>query len=537
MLKKTTILFYLTLGIIVATISIFHVIIAYAKSPNGTIYLGTGHYYLDYYYYLTYIAQGLRGYFLPRQYLATDDPSIYYHLTPYILLGQLGRVFKLSPIAVYWISVFILLVMMTVIIFFIIRKLLDKKPFFVQLGAFLITSLMVPFYPYDFWASYSTFIKRFEMVPHHLIAHILLLLILLASADYLKKIEKRKLKEAIRVSLSIGFVLGLVLSFYPFQAVLFFASVELSSFFYLLKFIWQRKWKIVFNLLFFLTVLAGMVFISAILVRQVYFQTIFFQSTKGVEVGWREIIPLKTFLLSFGPGLVFSLIGLFWVKRLLNSLWVSFFSLAIVSFGLFYSNLDVLLGTHNGRFLTPVTHLILGSLAALGMYGIATFLKRLRMAAFLILLIIFIATSLPQNIRAFKERLNDKNLASPISYLPKGIIEGFKFLGKQRRSGNVLMTPSQFLGTVIPVFVDRKTYVARHSATPNYIEKNIRTSNFYLGAMSNEQALDFLKKNGLKFVVLTSIEGYDVKPLYIYPFLKEIYKNRDIVIFELIESA
>ena len=95
------------------------------------------------------------------------------------------------------------------------------------------------------------------------------------------------------------------------------------------------------------------------------------------------------------------------------------------------------------------------------------------------------------------------------------------------------MTPSQFLGTVLPIFVRRRTYVARQIITPNYIDKNIRTSNFYLGAMTDQEALSFLRKNGLRFVALTSIEGYDVKQLFKYPFLKEIYRNKDIIIFKV----
>ena len=144
----------------------------------------------------------------------------------------------------------------------------------------------------------------------------------------------------------------------------------------------------------------------------------------------------------------------------------------------------------------------------------------------------FLLFSLPPNISAFVEKLNDKNLNSPISYVPKGIVEGFKFLDRQPQRSNVLLTPSQFLGTVVSAFTDRRTYIARHAATPDYLDKNLRTSNFYLGAMSDDQALDFLKKNDLQFVVLTSIEGYDVNLLFRYPFLREIYRNKDIIIFK-----
>ena len=204
----------------------------------------------------------------------------------------------------------------------------------------------------------------------------------------------------------------------------------------------------------------------------------------------------------------------------------------IISFALFYSSLDLILKTHNGRFLSPLSYILFAVIAVFGIEKISEFFSvKNKSKVFILLPMFLLIFSLPANISALKEKLVDKNLNSPITYLPKGIIEGFKFLDKQPEKGNVLLTPSQFLGTVIPAYADRKTYVARHAATPNYIEKNIRTSNFYLGGMTDQEAMDFLKKNGLRFVVLTSIEGYDVQQLYRYPFMEELYKNRDNLIF------
>ena len=106
--KKTVFISVLCFALMVAILSILHVILGFAKTPPGTVYLATGHYYLDYYYYLQFVAQGLRGYWLPHQYSAIDDPSIYFQLEPYVLFGQLFRIFHLSPIIVYWLVVFLM---------------------------------------------------------------------------------------------------------------------------------------------------------------------------------------------------------------------------------------------------------------------------------------------------------------------------------------------------------------------------------------------------------------------------------------------
>ena len=532
-------------AIIVGILSILNVIIGFAKTPHGMVYMWSGHYYLDYFYYLQFIAQGLRGYWLPHQYSATDDPSIYFHLQPYIVLGQIGRLFRLSPIAAYWISVFVLAIILVLLTFFVIREILKDKPFYLQFAALMMAISAAPFFKlisdssglrinlFDYWSSYGTFLKRFEPVPHHLLAHIMTLLTLLLCYKYLKNPEKiitGGLLSAIVVSL----FMATILTFYPFQVVMLFFAIALTTLFYFLKALKEKKYKKAVSSTVFILTLGGLVFLTGFLVNRFYYQTLFFRSTKGVEIGWRRFVPPEIVILTFGPAIVLAFFGFKSFLKKVNPLGIMFVAFITVSFALFYSTLDLLLNTHNGRFLSPIIYILLAVLAALGIEKIVqTFSLKHKTRAFIILLLLFLLFSIGPNISAFAEKLNDKNLNSPISYLPKGIIVGFKFLNKQAQKGNVLLTPSQFLGTVVPAFTDRKTYVARHSATPNYIEKNIQTSNFYLGAMSNDEAYDFLKKNGLRFVVLTSIEGYDLKALYDYPFLKEIYKNRNITIFEV----
>ena len=76
----------IVLSFIVAFLSMLHVILGYSKSPKEMVYLWTGHYYLDYFYYLTPIAQGIRGAIISYQQGATDDGTFYPHLWPYVVL-------------------------------------------------------------------------------------------------------------------------------------------------------------------------------------------------------------------------------------------------------------------------------------------------------------------------------------------------------------------------------------------------------------------------------------------------------------------
>src|SRR3989344_2716210 len=508
-LNKYTLL--LVTALITTILSTLHLIIGFAKTPIGMVYTWTGHYYLDYFYYLQFIAQGLRGYWLPQQYSATDDPSIYFHLEPYLIIGQIGRIFGLTAISTYWLSVIVLILILALSIFKVIREILKDRPFKLQFAAFLIALSASPFFKlindktglqfnfYEYWASYGNFFKRFEPVPHHLFAGITILFIFYLCHKYLSN-NSKNIKSSLFFGITIGLLLSAMLTFYPFQIIPVFFAIAITVMLYFLKNIKGKKYREAFFVSLFIFAAGILILLSGLMINRFYYQTTFFQSTKGVEEGWRNFPPLKDVILNLGPVILLVLFGLERFVKKINSMGILLLTFVLISFSLFYSSLDLVLNTHNGRFLSPQSYILFAVIAVLGIEKIAEFFslkKSSKVFNFIVFLLLIF--SLPANIADFREKLVDKNLNSPISYLPKGIIDGFKFLDRQPEKGNVLLTPSQFLGTVMPAFADRKTYVARHAATPNYIEKNIRTSSFYLGTMANDEALNFLRKNRLKF--------------------------------------
>ena len=525
------------LAFIVAVLSMLHVILGFSKTPQGMVYLWTGHYYLDYFYYLTPIAQGARGILLSFSQAATDDPTRFIHLWPYTFIGYITKFSNLSPIAIYWLSIFILSFLLAFLIFKTTEKLLEKESFGAKITAFLFSLFATPFFIpvfqgkvlnlnlYDFWYSNSTFFRRFEPIPHHLLSSVFILIAFLKTASLIRILNKLTYKQVVLNSLLVGFLSSAVLSFNSFNMLVPFSALSGTVFLFILLYFWKKDYRKVLCLFIFLVISAGMFGITGLGFKNYYANSIFASVFKEVELALHQNSGFKTVFLSHGPLLIFSLFGLAGFLKKLDPLKILLMIFFLLSYGLYFSSIDKILGTHNGRFLSPLNYILLGSLAVLA-------IKKIRFS--FIIIVILLLYFLPVNLKVFGDILNDRNISSPISYLPKGIVDGFRFLDKYPEKGDVLLTPSQFLGTVMPIYTYRRTYVARQIITPNYIDKNIRTSSFYIGAMSNEQAYAFLKKNGLRFVVLTSIEGYDVKPLFKYPFLREIYKNKDIIIFKAI---
>lgn len=377
---------------------------------------------------------------------------------------------------------------------------------------------------YDFWYSNSTFFRRFEPIPHHLLSSVLFLLVFLKTAELIRNLNKLTFKQIVLNSLLVGLASSAALSFNSFNMVVPFGTLSITAVLFILLYLWKKDYKNGLYLFIFLAISGGLFVLTGLGLKNYYSDTTFASVFKNVESALHQNTGWKIVFLSHGPLLVLALFGLIGFLRKLDPLKVLLTTFFVLSFGLYFSSADKALGTHNGRFLSPLNYILLSSLAVLA-------IKRLRFN--LLIVVIILVYFLPVNLKVFSDTLNDRNISSPISYLPQGIIEGFRFLDKYPEKGDVLLTPSQFLGTVMPIYVNRKSYVARQIVTPNYLDKNIRTSNFYLGAMSNEQGLKFLQENGLKFVVLTSIEGYELNGLFSYPFLKEIYRNRDIIIFKV----
>ena len=176
------------------------------------------------------------------------------------------------------------------------------------------------------------------------------------------------------------------------------------------------------------------------------------------------------------------------------------------------------------RFLSPLNYTLLAVLTVVGIKKLKTLL-----VVCLILLLLFI----PGNFEGIRSQINDPNLVSPISYLPKGIIDGFKFLDTLPGKQTVLTTPAQFLGMIASIYSGKPVYLNRPGLY-KYDEKVNITARFYLGLLEERQAKEFLEKNQIGFIILTSIENYPLDKLGQYNFLKKIYQNKDIVIFQYI---
>ena len=534
-MKKNIFLIIFNIALIVGILNIFHVIIGFAKTPSGQVYLATGHYYLDYFeYYLQPVSQGARGSWLYERFDLERPVKTIFGAWQNVMIGKSGAFFGLSAVASYWISIVIFSIIFCLLIYLAITKLLAKESFLKQFLAYIIALFAAPFFKiavisgkikfftFHFWNDKAVIYDRFGGVPYHISSSILMLLVLIIVGDSLEKLEKVSKKRLFLNTTIVITILVFLLTFSPESFFLLVASIGFLfaglTIYYFLK-----KRKFLPRLIFFLGIPLIIVIPIGFWVKN-YLVNYLYAGISQMETTWQINPPFIDVLLTTGPIIILALFGSIKFFRQITPLKLIFTIFVTVSYGVFFSPLNRYLGTTNTRFLTSINYVFFGALAVSG-------IKKTKLL--LVITTILFLLFLPANIEGLKTKLNDSNLFSPITYLPKGIIDGFKQLEATGETKVVLTTPAQFLGTIVPIYTGKRVYISRPGQS-NYYQKAYLADQFYLGLMPEKEAKYFLLKNNIGYVILTSIEAYPKKNVSKYNFLREIYKNEDIVIFKLV---
>jgi len=528
----------ITISIIVATINIFHVIIGLAKTPTGFTYLATGHYYLDYFEYLQHIAAGIAGRWIPTNYFTTGPSLADWRFFPYIILGKIAWIFHFSPVTIYWVAVFFLTLFTLIGFYYLINLMLPKENYFIKIIAFLISFFSGPAYqilikngqlilnPYDFWYGPAAFIRRFEVVPYHALGLILLLLIIMIIDKIWKNIHNLS-NEAVLIKGFFVAILSIILmTFSPLVLASLMPTLLIVSFIYFIKNKKIRLKLILFNMI----ILILAIFAGFILRQNVGYGGMSF------EVKWIIHDPWWFVLLNLGPIILFFPFGLRDYIKENNFIRQILIIFALISYGLYISPVAYYLGTHNLRFFSSISYVCFGALAALGIKNIASVSVKYQNKLIIItssLLIIYSCFLTYYSLKIRLLGLDKRTPNSTLTYLPSPIIEGLKSL-QNFPQANILTGPYGGIGMVSPIFSYKKVYVGYSTGTPNIEEKQATSNLFFEGKMKENEAMKFLKINKLGFVVLTSLDNYDVRNINNYRFLKPIYFKESIIIWKVI---
>lgn len=527
----------ITISLIVATINIFHIIIGLAKTAVGYTYLATGHYYLDYFEYLQYIGAGIAGRWLPIYYFTTDINLADWRYYPYILLGKIAWIFHLSPVVAYWVSVFILTALTLIVFYYLINKMIPKEAFSLKIIAFLTAVFSGPVYkilinngqlalsPYDFWYGPSSFIRRFEVVPYHTLGLLLILLIIILINKTWENLSHLTNKSMFINGFLAAILIILVMTFSPFPLASLIPSLLILSAISFFKVKNNRLKILIFNSIILMLIIP----FYFILRRSFGYEGMSFEVKWIVQPNWQFV------LLNLGPIILFFPFGIFEYLKTDNFLRKILLIFTLVSYCLFMSPIAYYMGTHNLRFLSSISYICYGVLTVLGIKKISSLFKKYKKTAIILISALLIFYSCFLTFYSINIRAAGLDFSTPVTiwtYLPSPIIEGLQSLHNYPEA-NVLTGPYGEIGMFVPIFSYKRAYIGHPVRTNNIEKKRSIAYLFYSGQMTENEANKFLKTNKIGFVILTSLDNFDVNIINRYSFLKSIFVKPTIIIWKV----
>ncbi len=535
------------LAFFVAFLNVLKVIIGALNITKGTAYLAVGHYLFDYFVYIHHIAQGMRGHWLvDNPYTPFDQSKTFIAFGQYLLMGKLAWIFHWSPYFTFWFILFVLTVILSLLIFYLIKRLLPNEKFYIQISAWLLSVFATPFVkianienhlkiiPYEYWYAPMSIFHRFGVLPHQVISIILIILVLLLTDRVISRFDNLKCPQLIYKTLVIGLLLIFMLTFVPFQVINLISSFLIVGWIYFNLYLLKNNKKNILKLIIFLGLILTIIIPTAIYIKFSIQSIGSFTRASIWEITQQNYPGFWEFITVAGPILIFIPFGIGSFLKSATPLKFLFIFFTLVCYIYFYSPLAVLLGSHNGRFVNPVVYVLFGVLAVLGIKTVSNLVtkKPILFTGFVVVLLGYFLTIT----WVYYKLLPGINT---LSYLPKELITGIKILELRSDNKAVLTSPATPLGVIVPVIVDRKVYLGNFIATPDYNNKTVIAHQFYEGLMSNEKAKQLVAENNIGYVILSSLDtnrygNYKASALEAYSFLKKIYENKEVKIYKVL---
>lgn len=119
--------------------------------------------------------------------------------------------------------------------------------------------------------------------------------------------------------------------------------------------------------------------------------------------------------------------------------------------------------------------------------------------------------------------------------MPNENIKALRWLRQNSFSDSIILS-SYCNGNIIPYYANRMVYVGHSLMTIDSEKKLQKVEDFYSGKKSPEEMEKFLKDKKISYVFLSEQEKTDNIDFDLenYDFLKKIYQEGDVMIFEVL---
>lgn len=497
------------------------VLVGLGSRPPDTVYLGTIHYFEDYFLYVNHFFQGAHGAFLTANRYTSEmtPPSILYWTD--VGMGKLGGLFGLSPIASYHVSLLVVTILTLLTMYLLLTHIFPKRKTHALIGflfAVLSTSLMnhiyvnqkPMWYPFQLWKTPHFALDRLGGVPHQTLQSLLFFSLTILCFSRQSTHPKMKL-------VCIGIVAFSLTTVSPIQAIIFLGAFLATQ---AIRYI-QKK-PMPWMKLFVLSLATIATFIY------VYFlsTTLPHALARAWDGQQHTRTTLPFLMMSLGPISVLFLLGILPSILSGNALVIFAVILTLGSYSLFLSTIPQWLGISNLRVIFPAISPFMGGVAVNGTLFIARKLNKIipPMTTTTIIVLLFIFISLPTFFWEIEQKIQSQSDTKDTNlYLPTPIYEMFTALQAIGQFDDVVLAnPKTHLDSLVPAIGGHTTYSGHMLLTIGNPEKQKDASQFFL--LNKPDAENWIKERNIRYVLFTPLDGDMNRFARAYPFLK-IYKS------------
>jgi hypothetical protein len=528
-ISKAEIFFISILSIIVVSASLFQLYLFLRNTTSGMFSPLIHNYLQDYYYYLSYIKQGMDGKWLVT---ARFSPEIFppqFVFTFYPLIGAIGALFKMPVYIIYFTaragSAVLLLVLSYLLSGMIFRSIKQRLLvfFFIVFGVPFWYMKGSTFGMYgEFWTGFDPFL-RVAFLPHHIFAVCMLVLSLIF-------LIRATVKNDFRFAFLGGLTAGVGVWC---NAAIFFAlvpAVLIAFFLDIRKFKQNLKFTLIFTI------------IPAIPVYFLYrLSNSVFPWTTFSQWESRNFYPLPSniqgIIAILGVTSIFSILSIYFVLRKGNfavKLILGWFVSIFIGLMVFQKYLPV----SNIRYIQSAYYI---PTAILSVYMFSAVLKyfrkkkaKVQKLVFIFLsAVIFVASTYPSFQSSMDAELKSVNLNkySPLIYIPQDFMDVLNWLDKNGKYDEVVLSDS-VSSPLIPAFTNKRVVYGHPILTFNVQERVSDIYSFY-SLQSYEQSKNILIKDNVSYII-----DWPKHPLLSTEFLSQIkakkaYENNSYIIYKV----
>lgn len=516
-----TLFIVITIALLFTLINSIGLLVGLMNRPPNTVYLGTIHYFEDYFLYVNHFFQGAHGAWLTANRYTSEVtlPSILYWTD--VLTGKFGGLLGLSPIASYHASLLILTISTILVMYVLLAHMFPKSKIHALIGflfAVLSTSVMnhiyvhgkPMWYPFQLWKTPHFAFDRLGGVPHQTLQSLFFLLLTILCFSHGTSRPRVKL-------VLIGILAFTLTSINPIQAIIFLGAFMATQ---AIMYVQKKPVPYIKLLVLFLVTIGT--FIS------VYFlsTTLPHSQARAWDGQQHTRTTLPFLLLSLGPISILFLLGIIPSFLSGNGLFIFAVILTLGTYSLFLSKIPQGLGISNLRIVFPALYPFFGAIAVNGVLMVARKLNKIipPMTTIAIVVLLFILISLPTLFWEIEQKIQSQaDTKDQTIYLPTPINEMFTALTSIGQFNDVVLAnPKTHMDTMVPALSGHSTYSGHMLLTIRGGEKQALASQFF--SLNIPDAEVWIRANNIRYVLFTPLDG-DIKHfVQTYPFLK-IYKT------------